>query len=35
VPQTVEFWQASTTREHTRLRYERRENDWFTDILVP
>ena len=35
VPRTVEFWQASTTREHTRLRYEQLEKGWITDILVP
>jgi len=34
-PETIEFWQASTTREHTRLRYERLEKGWITDILVP
>jgi len=34
-PETIEFWQASTTREHTRLRYKRLETGWTTDILVP
>lgn len=33
--ESVEFWQASTTREHVRLLYTRGVGGWRTDILVP
>ena len=33
--ESIEFWQASTTREHVRLLYSRGVGGWRTDILVP
>lgn len=32
---TVEFWEGSATRLHTRLRYTRAGDDWETDLLSP
>lgn len=34
-PRSVEFWQAETSRDHTRLRYEHGANGWERHRLVP
>lgn len=35
VPGTVEFWQASHDRAHTRLRYRRDAGTWVRERLWP
>ena len=34
-PSRVEFWQASTARDHTRVLYEKRAAGWDTTLLWP
>ncbi len=34
-PSRVEFWQASASREHTRVRYDRGDAGWNTALLWP